>query len=77
MVADPELWGMAAVVLIEAVRDSAGLRAVERAIALDARQPAYRHNRALLLERLGRQVEAQEELRRATALDPVRTDKPR
>ena len=77
LVADPELWGMAAVVLIEAVRDSAGLRAVERAIALDGRQPAYRHNRALLLERLGRQAEAQEELSRAAALDPSRTDTPR
>jgi predicted RNA polymerase sigma factor len=68
---------MAAVVLIEAGRDPEGLRAVERAIVLDGRQSAYRHNRALLLERLGRQTEAQEELRRADALDPARTDKPR
>lgn len=75
-VSDPELWGMAAVVLIEAGRDPEGLRAVERAIVLDGRQPAYRHNRALLLERLGHQAEAQEELRRADALDPAPADKP-
>lgn len=71
---DAELWGGAAVVLIEAGLDQEGLRAVERAIALDGRQPAYRNNRALLLERLGRQGEAQEELRRAAALDPSRGD---
>ena len=77
LAADPELWGAAAVVLIETGHDPEGLRAVERAIALDGRSAAYRNNRALLLERLGRPAEAQEELRRAAALDPSRTDTPR
>ncbi|MHB8078129.1 MAG: tetratricopeptide repeat protein [Candidatus Krumholzibacteriia bacterium] len=77
LAAGAELWGAVAVVLIEAGRDPEGLRAVERAIALAGGQAVYRHNRALLLDRLGRPEEAQAELRRADALAAPRTDKPR
>ena len=74
---DAALWGQAAVILIEAARDAEALIAVDRALALDPRQPAYRNNRVLLLDRLGRRAEADAEWRRAVELDPSLADKRR
>lgn len=70
---DAQVWSQAALVCIESNRDSEGLILIDQAIALSSDDPALRHNRVLLLKRLGRAEEAEREWARVLALDPSRT----
>ncbi len=70
---DAQVWSQAALVCIVANRDREGLILIDRAIALSPADPALRHNRVLLLRRLGRTDEAEQEWARVLALDSSRT----
>lgn len=70
---DAQVWSQAALVCIGSNRDPEGLILIDQAIALSPDDPALRHNRVLLLKRLGRTDEAEREWARVLALDPSRT----
>ena len=70
---DAQVWSQAALVCIGTNRDREGLLLIDRAIALSPGDPALRHNRVLLLKRLGRTDAAEREWARVLALDPSRT----
>jgi tetratricopeptide (TPR) repeat protein len=69
---DAQVWSQAALVCIGTNRDREGLILIDQAIALSPDDPALRHNRVLLLRRLGRTDEADREWARVLALDPSR-----
>ena len=66
----PEFWGQVALNLLAAEKFSAGLRAVDQAIALAPDNVVYRNNRVVLLTRLGRDAEARAEWEKVLVLDP-------
>jgi Flp pilus assembly protein TadD len=63
-------WAQAALNLLTAGRPAPALLAMDRALALDGRQPVFHHNRAAILVALGRQAEARQSLVAARALEP-------
>ncbi len=69
---DPSVWSQAALVCIGTNRDHEGLILIDQAIALAPDDPGLRHNRVLLLKRLGRADEAEQEWARVLALEPDR-----
>lgn len=69
-----EAWAQAALICIETGEDTAGLSLIDRAVAGDPNNVAYRHNRVLLLRRLGREAEADTEWATVLALDPSRAE---
>ena len=69
---DPLVWSQAALVCIGTHRDHEGLLLIDQAITLAPDDAGLRHNRVLLLRRLGRTDEAEREWARVLALDPAR-----
>lgn len=67
---DAVLWAQVSMNLMEGTTDPEALVAIDRAILLDGNQVVYRNNRVVLLQRLGRQDEAEEEWKRVLELDP-------
>ena len=65
---DALFWAQAALNLLRAGQADGALRASDRAVALDRRRPAFHHNRAAILARLGRFPEARASLDSARAL---------
>jgi tetratricopeptide (TPR) repeat protein len=70
-----EVWAQAALICIESGENEPGLALIDRAVAAAPGNVAYRHNRVLLLRRLGRMDEADAEWARVLALDPSRAEK--
>ena len=67
-----ELWALAALICHEQGLPEDGLLLVDRAIALDPGNAAYRNNRVVLLTSLGRSEEADREMEALLAIDPSR-----
>jgi tetratricopeptide (TPR) repeat protein len=74
---DPVLWGLAALMCLESGDLEPGLAAADVAIALDPGNPTYRNNRVVLLTRLERHEEAQEEWQRVLQLAPDLAEDPK
>jgi len=71
------LWGLVAMICLDANLPDAGLDAIDVAVALEPDNVTYRNNRVVILLRLDRQQEAAKEWERVLQLDPTRAEQPR
>lgn len=74
---DALFWAQASLNLLTDGQTEAALKASDRALALDGRSPAFHHNRAAILTRLGRFPEARAALDSARALEDTTPAKER
>ncbi|MFO7610356.1 MAG: tetratricopeptide repeat protein [Candidatus Krumholzibacteriia bacterium] len=68
--ADALFWARVALNLLQSGAWQDGLAAADRAVALEPANAVYRNNRVVLLLKLGRTAEAQQEWEHALRLDP-------
>ena len=67
-------WGLVSLICLEADHLEDALTAADQAIAIDPRNATYRNNRVVVLTRLGRQAEAEQEWQRVLELAPELRD---